>query len=137
MIKRNVVFLLAITALIFSACSNNGTQAETKEAEEVEVVQTDETITYTSLKTGSVAWRASHLGGVQKRFGKVMPKSVSVSVNGDKVSNASVVMDMASLTVENFDEGSEQKGQLEGHLKAPDFFDVENNPTSTFEVAGI
>ena len=40
-------------------------------------------------------------------------------------------------TLANTDLADEQmKANLEGHLKSPDFFDVGNHPTATFEITG-
>ncbi len=118
------------------ACGDNGNKATTSETKEVEVKKTASTKSYTKVKaTSHVDWRASHLGGVQPRFGKIGLKSATISVNDGKVSNAKAVLDMTSFTVENFDD-AESKGKLTGHLQSPDFFNVSAYPTATFELTG-
>lgn len=125
--------------MMVSACSNNGTEATTGEAEKVEVVEeTSATTTLNIVKEGSaVAWRASHLGGVQPRNGSVMLKEATVLVEGSTLKNASVLMDIAGLKVENFPEGSDENAKLTGHLLSGDFFNVEKFPTAKFELTNL
>jgi len=132
---KNIIFTLVLT-LGLVACNDNGNKATTSDSKVVETKKTDNTKTYSNVKGGSqVDWRASHLGGVQPRFGKIGLKSATISVNDGKVSNAKAVLDMTSFTVENFDD-AESKGKLTGHLQSPDFFNVSAHPTSTFELTG-
>ena len=135
--KKVLVGALAL-GLMFTSCNDQGKKAETKEAEKVEVVKTDETVTLEKVEEGSsVQWRAAHLGGAQPRNGQIFAKSASFLVNNGDLSNAKIVMDMNSLTVENFPEGAEETAQLTGHLKNGDFFDVEKFPTSEFELTSM
>ena len=121
---------------MLSSCSNNGNKAETGDAQEVEVVEA--ATTFSSIGADShLEWRASHLGGVQPRFGKVFLKSASISVKEGAIANATVTVDMATLTVESFNEGAAEAGDLGAHLKSGDLFNVPTFPTSTFELTGI
>jgi len=81
-------------------------------------------------------WRAAHLVGVQKRFGTTMLKSASLLLNDSEVTNATFEIDLTSLTVDNFDD-AESKGKVEGHLKSPDFFNIEKHPTAKFELTNV
>ncbi len=133
-----VILSLFIISLMLSSCANNGEKAKTKEAEKVTEVKKENTNTLNKIESGSVVkWRASHLGGVQKRFGNVFIKSASISVNDGKLSNAKVLIDMNTLTVESFPKGSDQKSDLTGHLKSGDFFDAKNYPYSKFELTSV
>lgn len=135
--KKLILATLIISAM-FASCKSKGEKTETKKAEKVEVVKTETTNAFKNVKAGShVAWRASHLGGVQPRFGKIFVKNAELLVNDGKVTNATFTMDMASLTVENFPQGDSQKGKLTTHLKSPDFFDIQQFPTSKFEVTKV
>lgn len=133
---KSILGVLVFGALL-SSCSDTGKKAETKEAVAVEAVSADAT-SFTTIKEGShLEWRSAHLGGVQPRFGKVSYKSADVSVKEGKVTNATVVVDLPSLTVENFPEGSEQIAKLGGHLKNEDFFNVAKFPTAKFELTDV
>ena len=135
---KKVILSIFAMGMILSSCSNNGEKAETKEAEKVSVVSTEQTTTLQTIGDGSfVNWRASHLGGAQPRFGKVFVQNASFLVNNGVLTNATVDLDLASLKVESFPEGSEQIGKLEGHLKSPDFFNIQEFPTSKFELTQL
>jgi len=134
--KKVIVSLFLIGAML-SSCSDR-TQVEATDAENVELVETAETIEYTIVKDGSkLDWRATHLGGISERYGIISLNNASFLVNNGELTNAKVEVDMNSFTVDNFGEGGEEDAKdLKDHLLSADFFDVENNPTTTFELTG-
>ena len=135
--KKTTLLTLVFGAFLAS-CSDNGKQVEAGDAETVETVQTEKTVEYKTVKEGSYFdWRASHLGGVEPRFGKMTAQSASVLVNNGEVTNASILVDMNSLTVENFGDDVESTTKLTGHLLSPDLFNTEAFPTSKFELTSI
>lgn len=136
---RKIIFLsVVIIGVMMSSCSSTGNQAETKAAEKVEVVDVSNATTLNVVTEGSfVNWRAAHLGGVQPRFGKIFIKNADFKVSNGAVVNASIVMDIASLTVENFPAGAEEIGKLKGHLLSPDLFNIEKFPTAKFELTNL
>ncbi len=135
--KKLVLPVIAIAAM-FASCGGKGEKAETSDAAAVETIQTDATVTYETIKEGSsMSWKASHLGGVQERFGKIFFNKATFSVTDGALTNAKVSVDMSSLTVENFPEGDEKIGKLTSHLLGQDFFKTEMYPNSTFELTGI
>ena len=135
---KNLTGFLIIMSAFMVSCNSSGNKAETKAAEEVNVVKDDATAEFSTIKSDShLEWRASHLGGVQKRFGKIKLTEATVLVNEGKVTNANVIVDISSLTVENFPEGAEETEKLRGHLLSGDFFEVENYPTSRFAVTSV
>ena len=134
--KKVILSILVIGAFL-SSCSNNAS-VEAGDAKEVEVVQTETTTELNTVDpSSSVAWRATHLGGVQPRFGKISLKDAKVLVNNGEVTNATIVMNMASITVENFGDDQKSTGELTGHLLSGDFFDVETFRTATFELVEV
>ena len=64
-------------------------------------------------------------------------QSAEVLVNDGKVTNASIAVDMNSLTVENFGDDAETTAKLTGHLLSPDLFNTEAYPISKFELTSI
>lgn len=135
--KKTTLVVLTI-GVIFASCSNNGKQVEAGEAVTVEIVKDEVTSEFKTINEGSlVNWRASHLGGAQPRFGVISLTSAELLVNNNELSNATVVMDMTSFTVDNFEDDEESENKLRGHLMSPDFFNVEAHSSSTFELTSI
>ena len=135
---KKVILSVFVLGAILSSCSN-GTQVEASDAENVELVENEATVEYTTINESSkLDWRATHLGGVGERFGIISLKDASFLVNNGVLSNAKVDIDMLSLSVDSFsEEEAEQKEKLTGHLLADDFFKTETYPTSTFELTSI
>lgn len=135
---KKVILSVFVLGAILSSCSN-GTQVEASDAENVELVENEATVEYTTINESSkLDWRATHLGGVGERFGIISLKDASFLVNNGVLSNAKVDIDMLSLSVDSFsEEEAEQKENLTGHLLADDFFKTETYPTSTFELTSI
>lgn len=129
------VILSVILVGVMISCSNNGKKVTTQKAEDVELVKTSKTIHFNTITEDSyIDWRASHLGGVSPRFGKIYYKTASVLVNDGELSNVTILINMSSLTVESFPKGAEEIGKLTGHLKSADFFNVAKYPISKFEL---
>ncbi|MBL4594608.1 MAG: YceI family protein [Flavobacteriales bacterium] len=133
---------ITLVALVFGAflasCSDNGKQVEASDAVAVETVQTEKTVEYKTIKNGSyLDWRASHLGGAQPRFGKMYVQTANILVNNGQVSNATILVDMNTMTVESFGDDKESATKLAGHLLSPDLFNTETYPTSKFELTSI
>lgn len=77
--------------------------------------------------TGTIAWvgrkvTKDHDGGFQKFDGQV-------EVAGDELRSVKVTVDLSSVTSDS--------EKLTGHLKSPDFFDVEKYSTATFTSSSI
>lgn len=135
---KNLLLSIMVIGALLTSCANSGNKAKTEDAQEVKDATTESTTLFNTVKEGSyLDWRASHLGGAQPRYGKVFIKETAVSVTNGKIVNATVIIDMASLTVESFPEGAEEIAKLKGHLQSADFFNVENYPTSKFELTSI
>lgn len=135
--RKIILSVLVVAVALLSACSGDKNKVEASAAKEVVTEKTEQTLTLTKVEEGShVNWHATHLGGLDPRFGKVMLQSAEVLVNGGEVTNATVVLDMAGFTVENF-EDEETANKLKGHLLSADFFKAEEFPTSTFTLTNM
>jgi hypothetical protein len=137
--KFNIPILLyTIAGIIIISCNNNGKQAETKNTKKVEIIKKSTTLTFKNIKNGSfLSWRASHLGGLQPRFGKIFFKDASFFINNNILTNAFVSIDMSTLTVENFPKEAEKTTELTNHLQSADFFNIEKYPISKFELTNL
>lgn len=135
---KKTIMTFFVAGAFLASCSNNGKKAETSDAQKVAVSQSENAVNYSSATAeSSIAWRASHLAGVEPRWGKISIKQAEISVTDGIVSNAKVVIDITSLTVDNFGEDTVTMAKLHGHLLSPDFFKAETYPSSTFELTSI
>lgn len=135
--KKTTLVVLAFGAFLAS-CSDNGKKVEASDAEIVETLQTEKTVEYNVIKEGSyIDWRASHLGGAEPRFGKMYVQSANILVNNGQVSNATIIVDMNTITAENFGDDKETKDKFIGHLLSPDLFNTATYPISKFELTNI
>jgi polyisoprenoid-binding protein YceI len=126
-----------IAFAFLAACTDNGKKVEAKDAEKVTANTDKAAIVFNQVASEShLNWRAAHLGGVQPRFGRIFLKNAEVAASNGKITNAKVVIDMTSFTVENF-EDEDSKNKLTGHLQTDDFFKVGTYPTSKFELTNI
>ncbi len=80
-----------------------------------------------------VEWLAKKVTG--QHNGTVALTSGNLVVSGDKITGGSFTVDMTSIVC--LDLTGEWNGKLVGHLKSDDFFSVENNPSSKFEITKV
>lgn len=104
---------LIAAVMIFSATAS---LAQTKPNTETYNIDTSKT---------KVVWTGKKVAG--PHTGEVKAKSGTLLVSGEKIASGTIVMDMKSITVTDLEPG-EWNDKLVGHLKAPDFFDVEKYP---------
>ncbi|MEY2962974.1 MAG: hypothetical protein RL754_235 [Bacteroidota bacterium] len=129
---KKIVMFFAATALLASCNGEKAAEATTGEAQEVNEVVAE---SYALDSASVVAWRGFKTY-VNSAHNGVVNASGIFQVEGSSVVGGKIEIDMnsiANLDIE--DEG--KRGYLEGHLKSADFFDVENNPTGTFEIVSV
>ncbi len=122
--KKKVLFGLSLFSMVLMSCGGEESTEETTDETTEEVVEeVAGPVEYTiDVENTSVAWIGYELNeeeGVHQA-GTVKASSGSVTVEGDLITNASMMIDMNSIMS---DMGSEK---LDGHLKNEDFFDVNN-----------
>lgn len=82
-----------------------------------------------------VQWHGNKVVG-GGHTGKVRVKSGSVTLAGDQVKTAEVVVDLSSILNEDLTDATWNQ-KLVGHLKSPDFFDVESFPTASLKIERV
>ncbi|HKK77327.1 MAG TPA: YceI family protein [Saprospiraceae bacterium] len=80
-----------------------------------------------------VEWLAKKVTG--QHNGSVALEEGNLEYTDGRLSGGKFVVDMTSITV--LDLQGNMKGKLEGHLKSPDFFAIEEFPTATFEITKV
>ena len=130
---KNLSILTLAIAFIVSACG--GQSNTTEEVSQVADASSEMEVTGSlDVAASTVNWKGVMMG-MYDHTGNISISEGSLNVEGSEVKGGSFTIDMASInpTDENYDENRTAE-KLVGHLSSPDFFDVENNPTATFEI---
>lgn len=80
-----------------------------------------------------VEWLAKKVTG--QHNGTVVLSNGNLLVSGEKITGGSFAIDMTSIACSDLT--GEWNEKLVGHLKSDDFFSVENNKTSKFEITKV
>ena len=130
---RKIVLSLVVVASLLTACKGEKKEkVEVKEAVKIEVsiAALDNVDTTASVLT----WIGTKPTGSHN--GTVAIKSGGLLVEEGTLKGGEFVIDMNTIT--NVDmAGSDGAGKIEGHLKAPDFFDIAVYPTSKFVITKV
>lgn len=82
----------------------------------------------------TVTWKGYKVAG--SHYGTIDIKTGNVKLDeGGLTGSGNVVIDMTTINTQDL--SGEYKDKLDGHLSAPDFFDVENHQIATFEITKI
>ncbi|WP_442587654.1 YceI family protein [Pedobacter sp. AW31-3R] len=136
--KKISVLALASVALLFAACGGNSTK-NASTGEEQQVAEKSGEVYAVNLETSKVDWKAFHKGGFAPRWGTIALKSGEISTAEGQLTSGDFVIDMQSIKVDtaSVTEKDKKATDLEAHLKNPDFFNVEKNPTAEFKVTTV
>jgi hypothetical protein len=131
--RKIVLSLVVVVVSLLTACKGEKKEkVEVKEAVKVEVsiAALDNVDTTASVLT----WIGTKPTGSHN--GTVAIKSGGLLVEEGTLKGGEFVIDMNTIT--NVDmAGSDGAGKIEGHLKAPDFFDIAVYPTSKFVITKV
>lgn len=130
---KRILLPTAALAMFFVSCQNapKADQAETAEAQEVTSAEG------TALKADLAQSKLEFIGTkpVGTHHGTIQLKEGQVIVNGNAITGGTFVIDLNTL--QTHDQDADGNAKLTGHLKSPDFFDVENHPEATFEIVSV
>jgi polyisoprenoid-binding protein YceI len=132
-IVLNLTLMLAVAAA-FVGCNNA--------AENAENTSTDSTAVETSYTVDPAGSQVMWRGDMVKMYfheGSVAVKEGTFTTKGGLLSTGSIVIDMNTITPldSGYDNKDRTKEKLVGHLTSPDFFDIANNPTASFEIKSV
>ncbi len=123
---------MVVIATILVSC-NGEKKVKLLVKEEVKVEKTA-MVNNVDLTTSLMTWKGTKPTGAHD--GTVALKSGALVVENGVLKEGEFVIDMS--TIKNLDmAGSEGAGKIEGHLKAPDFFDIAVYPTATFTITSV
>ncbi|WP_248723683.1 YceI family protein [Seonamhaeicola sp. ML3] len=132
---RFSICALVVLALLVFNCKDKAKEAETKEAEATATTEVTSEKFTVNIYESSIAWQGFKPTG--KHNGTINIANGAFDVSDGKITSGTFSIDMN--TIVNLDLPADSKGnaKLVGHLKSPDFFDVEKFPTATFEITGV
>ncbi|MHA6697394.1 YceI family protein [Chryseobacterium sp. A321] len=136
--KLSLVALVSVLALA-SCKESKADQATTGEAQSVAAHAED--IYTVAADSSKVNWTAYHAGGLNPRFGTTETTG-TLSVQDGELISGNLVSDMGTLTtdpkaVDSSISDGKTSVDLDNHLKSADFFDIEKNPTVTFDITKV
>lgn len=130
---RLSAFLLVFLAFACKGDKATGVKAVTGAAEKAAKQVTQSTVY--KLDSGKLNWVGSKALG-DSHSGTINLSNGKLAVVGDAVQAGDFMIDMATITCTDLEAGK-GKEKLEGHLKAPDFFDVAKFPTGSFQITSV
>ena len=125
-----ITFTFFITILV-SSCGNT----ETKKLETPLEIQELDTVLQSlniNTSTSSVEWKGVMVG-IYSHNGFVSIKEGNLVYQGNSITGGKITIDMETMTQSDSLYKTEEN-KLVAHLESPDFFDVANFPTATFEI---
>lgn len=134
---KKIFVSIFVLGTILSSCGDTGREIESEDAKNVENVVEETSLTFSTIKEGSkVNWFATHLGGLAPHNGNVAIREGNTTVTNGLITGGKFTIGMSTIADEDILDTTE-RGKLEGHLKNPDFFNVDQFPSSTFEVTSV
>lgn len=126
---KKVIIMMALAG-VFASCNNQ----QATEAGAVAEVSKDTTgINYVVDNAGSILnWEATKKVGSHN--GTVNVSGGNLNIKDNNIVSGGFTIDMNSIVVLDITD-AEMNGKLVGHLKSPDFFNVEGFSTGKFEVS--
>lgn len=138
---RKVVFGLSIAGMAFLTSCGPKDTVEATDAQDT-AAATAEAVAYTAnTDISSVTWKGGKIFDDTSKpeeghYGSVKLKSGEVTVKGGVLESGKFIADQTTFESADLNESPEDKAKLDGHLKSPDFLDVEKFPEATFEITG-
>jgi hypothetical protein len=129
---KKIILSLVVVASVLTACKEKKEKVAVKEAVKVAVNVNE--LNNVDTAASVLHWKGTKPTGAHD--GVVSLKSGGILVEGGKLKEGVFVIDMNTIVNKDM-AGSGGAGKLEGHLKAPDFFDVATYPTSKFVITNV
>ena len=126
--------LIALTIVIVS-CKDKADEAKTTAVEDASKAKATSVKHMVNPTESIIEWTGFKPTG--KHNGTIKVESGVFTVNNGKLESGSFLIDMNSIENLDIPADNEMHGKLVGHLKSPDFFDVEQFPSAAFEVTGL
>lgn len=133
---KTTMILASLSVALLSACKGKTeNEAKTGDAQEVASADSAKSITLTIQKENSeFKWFGHKPTG--DHFGHISVKEGTLSLENGTLKSGKFVLDMKSITVEDMKDPADNK-DLQEHLQSGDFFEVDKNPETVFEITQV
>ena len=132
--KKQILSLLVVS-LLFISCKEKVKEEKNTTEAKTEVQGIADANYNANTETSVLNWKGFKPTGTHN--GSVAIKNGTIEVKEGKLVGGNFVFDMSAIVVLDIPAEDEGNGKLKGHLESGDFFDVENNPTATFEILEV
>lgn len=137
--KKLILSAIVLSAISFTACKNDKSEAKTEEAQEVAAASENTEATFmVDPEATVIEWEGKKPTGTHNGIIKV--SEGSFTMHDSTIASGNFTIDMNSIEVQDLE--GDQKANLEAHLKGTvdekqdDFFNVKKYPEAKFEVTG-
>jgi polyisoprenoid-binding protein YceI len=136
--SRLLLSITAAGAIFLTSCGGEQKTENSESAAAEETTTTAEAVQKdVNLEESSVKWEGEMIG-IKAHWGYLDLTEATVEMTGDKITGGSFVADMTTIDPQDDMYTEEQTPEkLVGHLSSPDFFDVANHPTASFEITSV
>lgn len=132
---KSNIFKASIPALflfMLSSCGKSDKQVQVSGQEKITGKKSDKTVMINTQES-NVKWIGKKVTG--KHNGSIKISKGEIYLDGDKISGGNFEIDMNTISIEDLQ--GEDNMKLLNHLRSDDFFSVEKNPSSKFEITEI
>ena len=135
---QNIKFSALLGIILFiGACTDapESDKAETTDAVNVDQAVAGEAYTVNTNES-NIEWVGTKVSGYHE--GEIKLKGGQLMVSENNLVGGNFVIDMPTIAVTGPEGSNEEMDQkLLGHLKSPDFFEIEKHPEATFEITSV
>jgi len=131
--KQVSILLIFAFISVFVACKQEGGAEKAKTSAPASKSAMAGATLNVDTNSSIINWTGSKIGG--SHSGTIQISNGSLAIKNGNITGGSFVIDMNSIL--NTDLPDEKKGDLVGHLKNADFFDVSVYPTAKFDITKV
>jgi polyisoprenoid-binding protein YceI len=128
---KKIILSLVLVASVLTGCKGEKKDKVTT-ADAVKVAVTAD-LNNVDLASSVITWKGTKPTGAHD--GTIMLQEGSLNLKAGKLTGGTFVIEMSSI--KNLDLDAESAAKIEGHLSAPDFFDVATYATSKFVITSV
>ena len=140
--KKLFLSLAVVSAVALTSCGGNTETVNATDAQESATATEGAKSYVADTATSTVNWKGGKTyEDINKpeegHWGVVKLKEGTVTANNGVLEAGKFVADFTTFESKDLDADPETKAKLDGHLKNPDFLDVEKFPTGSFEITSV